>query len=250
MAKHCWPGERALGKRMHAGNRRNLCRWATVVGVVTDTKLGAPDEPSNDQWYTPVEQPSMLRNANHQGNPYRRRWGIHRASIRAADGTDDSIYARQRLRGRSVVGSRASTDHERSNRQHRSPATFDTSLITSFALCALSLVITGFYAVVAFSVSLQTGEIAIGWRLAPTDRHRSAGAHFWGKAGVSRLRTRSSRLSGFVAAGELILFKVSATDPQICLAAAEIMVLITLLASTFPATRAASAEPIDALRSM
>ena len=85
------------------------------------------------------------------------------------------------------------------------PRRFNTSLITSFALGALLLVITGIYAVVAFSVSLQTGGNCHqdgAW--SATGRHRSAGAHFRGKAGVSRLRTRSSRLSGFVAAGELI----------------------------------------------
>ena len=29
MAKHCWPGERALGKRMHAGNPQKPLPWAT-----------------------------------------------------------------------------------------------------------------------------------------------------------------------------------------------------------------------------
>jgi len=28
---------------------------ASVVGVVADTKMGSRDEPSEDQWYTPME---------------------------------------------------------------------------------------------------------------------------------------------------------------------------------------------------
>jgi putative ABC transport system permease protein len=46
------------------------------------------------------------------------------------------------------------------------------------------------------------------------------------------------------------LFEVSATDPQIYLVAVAMMLLMTLLASTIPATRAASAEPVEALRSV
>jgi ABC-type antimicrobial peptide transport system permease subunit len=45
------------------------------------------------------------------------------------------------------------------------------------------------------------------------------------------------------------LFEVSATDPIIYVTGVLIMILLALLASVLPATRAASADPIDALRS-
>lgn len=45
------------------------------------------------------------------------------------------------------------------------------------------------------------------------------------------------------------LFGVSATDPLIYLVCVLIMMVMALLASTLPATSAASADPIDALRS-
>jgi ABC-type antimicrobial peptide transport system permease subunit len=57
-----------------------------------------------------------------------------------------------------------------------------------------------------------------------------------GSLAVSRL------VSGF-------LFDVSATDPLIYGAGVLVMMLMALLASAFPASRAASADPIDALRS-
>jgi ABC-type antimicrobial peptide transport system permease subunit len=56
---------------------------------------------------------------------------------------------------------------------------------------------------------------------------------------------------GSVAISRLIqsfLFNVSATDPLVYLAAVLTMMLMALLASALPATRAASADPIDALR--
>src|SRR6266704_1682650 len=39
MARDCWPGQSAIGKRMHVGNPRKGLPWATVVGVVADTKM-------------------------------------------------------------------------------------------------------------------------------------------------------------------------------------------------------------------
>ena len=44
------------------------------------------------------------------------------------------------------------------------------------------------------------------------------------------------------------LFNVSATDPLIYAVAAVVMILMTLAASALPATRAASTDPLDALR--
>ena len=46
------------------------------------------------------------------------------------------------------------------------------------------------------------------------------------------------------------LFEVSAIDPLIYMAAVLTMILLALLSSALPATRAASADPIDALRSI
>jgi ABC-type antimicrobial peptide transport system permease subunit len=44
------------------------------------------------------------------------------------------------------------------------------------------------------------------------------------------------------------LFKVSATDPLIYVGSALVMIAVALLASALPAVRAASADPVDALR--
>jgi putative ABC transport system permease protein len=46
------------------------------------------------------------------------------------------------------------------------------------------------------------------------------------------------------------LFDVSATDPLVYVAAVVIMMLIALLASALPARRAASADPVNALRAI
>ena len=130
------------------------------------------------------------------------------------------------------------------------PRRFNTYLISAFAAGALLLAITGVYAVVAFSVSLRTQEIAIRMALGAP------------RAGITRLVVMSGAklallgcglgVLGSLAVARLVngfLFDVSATDPLIFGAGVLLMMLMALLASAFPATRAASADPIDALRS-
>jgi putative ABC transport system permease protein len=131
------------------------------------------------------------------------------------------------------------------------PRRFNTDLITAFALAALLLAITGIYAVVAFSVSLRTQEIAIRMAL---------GAQ---RAAIARLVLMSSLklaifgcslgLLGSYAVSRLVgafLFGVSATDPFIFAASVVVMLLLALVASAMPARRAASADPVDALRTI
>ena len=67
MARDCWPGQSAIGQRMHVGNPGKGLPWATVVGVVADTKMPR-DVPSIDQWYTPMDQPATLYGSGTPGN--------------------------------------------------------------------------------------------------------------------------------------------------------------------------------------
>ena len=130
------------------------------------------------------------------------------------------------------------------------PRRFNTDLVTAFASGALLLAITGIYAVVAFSVSLRTQEIAIRMALGAK---RIAIARLVLISGA-RLALLGCGLGvlGSLAVSRLVssfLFEVSATDPIIYVTGVLIMILLALLASVLPATRAASADPIDALRS-
>lgn len=126
---------------------------------------------------------------------------------------------------------------------------FNTGLITAFAMGALLLAIIGIYAVVAFSVSQRAHEIAIRMAL---------GAQ---RAGIARLVLISGAKLGLLECGlgvlgsmavsrlvSSFLFEVSASDPLIYLTCVLLMLLIALLASALPAVRAASVDPVDALR--
>jgi putative ABC transport system permease protein len=251
MAKHCWPGQRAVGKRMHVGNPQKGLPWATVVGVVADTKLGSRDEPSDDQWYTPIEQPAILLGTEASekltgpaGGYITLRSALPPVqmtqTLRLTVAEIDPLLPLEQVQPMNEVISNV-----------EAPRRFNTDLITAFAIGALLLAITGIYAVVAFSVSLRTQEIAIRMAL---------GAQ---RTGIARLVLISGGklallgcglgVLGSLAVSRLIssfLFEVSATDPLVYTAAVLIMMLMALLASVLPAVRAASADPIDALRSI
>jgi predicted permease len=251
MANHCWPGERAVGKRMHIGSPSKQMPWATVVGIVADTKLGSRDEPSDDQWYSPAEQPAFLYGSELSGkltDPVGGYITLRSTTppevmvhiLRSTVAEIDPLLALQQVQPMDDVISNV-----------EAPRRFNTDLITGFALGALLLAITGIYAVVAFSVSLRRQEIAVRMAL---------GAQ---RTGIARLVLLSSaRLAllgcaigvlGSVAVSRLVsafLFEVSATDPFIYMAGVLIMMVMALLASALPAIRAASADPMDALRSI
>jgi len=251
MAKHCWPDQRAIGKHIHVGNPHKGLPWATVVGVVADTKRGSRDEPSDDQWYIPAEQPAILFGANAASNLTNPAAGYItlRSSLPAEQLTQTLRASIAEIDPLLALDQVQPMDDVISNVE--APRRFNTDLITAFASGALLLAITGIYAVVAFSVSLRAQEIAIRMAL---------GAK---RTGIARLVLISgARLAllgcslgvlGSLAVSRLVssfLFEVSATDPLIYVTGVLIMITMALLASVLPATRAASADPIDALRSI
>ncbi|MGA2812628.1 MAG: ABC transporter permease [Candidatus Acidiferrum sp.] len=249
MAKDCWPGQNAIGKRMHVGNPRKPLPWATVIGVVADTKMPR-DAPSVDQWYTPMDQPATLYGAGTPGNlsgPPSGYITMRSAldprdmshTLRSAIAEIDPLLALQDVQPVTEAVSAI-----------EAPRHFITGLITVFAVVAFLLAITGIYAVMAFSASQRGQEIAIRITL---------GAQ---RIGIAKLVLVSGAklallgcalgVLGSLAVSRLIssfLFDVSATDPLIYMTCVLIMTSVALLASILPAARAACAHPMDALRS-
>jgi len=56
LAEHYWPGSDPIGKRLRLGTKEMQTPWATVVGEVADVKDAAPETPTKEQYYQPVEQ--------------------------------------------------------------------------------------------------------------------------------------------------------------------------------------------------
>jgi predicted permease len=250
MAKHSWPGQSALGKRMHVGNPKKGLPWATVVGVVGDARLGARDEPAIDQWYAPAQQPATLYGTNSSDQLATSSGGYITLrstlppegmirTLREAVGEVDPLLAVDQIQTMNEAISNV-----------EAPRRFNTRLITAFAIGALLLAISGIYAVVALSVSLRTQEIAI--RMALGAQRKSIARLVLVAGAKMALWGCGFGLLGSYALSKLVgtfLFDVSATDPAIYFGSALLMIFVALLGSALPAVRAASGDPIKALRS-
>jgi len=130
-----------------------------------------------------------------------------------------------------------------------SPRRFFVLLVASFAGLGLLLAALGIYGVVSYSVTQRTQEIGI--RLALGSQ----------RSGVMRLVLASGVKLGLIgccigAIGAVfatrllrsMLFKVDPLDPVVIVLAAASIFLLALIASLVPARRAATIEPMQALR--
>ena len=130
------------------------------------------------------------------------------------------------------------------------PRRFNTDLITLFAAGALVLAMTGIYALLAFSISMRRREIAIRMALGAQPTNIARLILGWGVKftvlGCGFGLLASLAVSRLVSS---YLFGVTATDPLIYLAGVLVMMLMALLASTLPAARAASQDPVEVLHS-
>ena len=116
-------------------------------------------------------------------------------------------------------------------------------------MLALVLGAVGLYGVIAYSVSQRTREIGVRMALGA---QRSAVYHLvMGEAGWLTGTGIVSGLACAVGAAALmrkLLFGVRAWDISTLVAVSLVLALCALLASYLPARRAASVNPVDALR--
>ena len=129
------------------------------------------------------------------------------------------------------------------------PRRFSTAIISTFAVSAILVAMLGIYGVVASSVASRTQEMAIRMAL---------GAH---RSGIlTMVLTSGAELAavgcvlGLVGAAVFsqvlrsLLFGVGPFDPIVLISSAVAVLLLALAASAVPARRAASVDPMRALR--
>jgi hypothetical protein len=250
LAQHFWPGQDPIGKHLRIGTPEMPTPWITVVGEVADTKLSSPDEPSVKQYYVPVDQAeddagSLASPTDLSGNygfivlrsmlPPQQMENVLRATVRSIDPL--------------LPLTQVQTMQEAVS-QSEAPRRFNTVLIGSFAAAAVLLAILGIYSVIAFSVAARIQEMAIRMALGSQ------------RGAIMRLVLQSGAklaaigcvigVGGAAAASGLLrsmLFGVSPFDPLVMTVAAVAVLLLALAASGLPALRAASIDPMQALRS-
>ncbi len=128
-------------------------------------------------------------------------------------------------------------------------ARFRTLLLELFGLLALLLATVGVYAVVAYSVAQRTREIGIRMALGATSQ--GVVKSVVGQGFKLALIGTGLGLAGAFGLTRLLvslLYNISPTDPLTFILVPLVLICMALLASYLPARRAASIDPMTALR--
>jgi predicted permease len=250
LAQHYWPGQDPVGKHLRIGTAEMQTPWMTVVGEVADVKLASPDQPSKEQYYIPVDQ--LEDDAGSLASPATDLNGnggyIVLRSALPPEQMENALRAAVRSIDPLLPLTQVQT-MEQAVSQSEAPRRFNTVLIGSFAFAAVLLAILGIYSVIAFSVASRVQEMAIRMALGSQ------------RGAIIKLVLQSGAklaaigcvigLAGAAAASTLLrahLFGVSPFDPLVLSVAAVSVLLLAVAASGLPALRAASIEPMRALR--
>ncbi|HEY2416999.1 MAG TPA: FtsX-like permease family protein, partial [Steroidobacteraceae bacterium] len=249
LAQHYWPGQDPIGKRLRVGTPEMQTPWLTVVGEVAYAKLNSPDEPSTEQYYIPVDQAedgigSLASPTDLNGNG----GFIVLRSMLPPEQMENALRSVVRSLDPLLPLTQVQT-MEQAVAQSEAPRRFNTVLIGSFAFAAVLLAVLGIYSVIAFSVALRVQEMAIRMALGS---QRSAIMRLVLKSGAKLAGIGCAIGLGLAAAVSGLmrsfLFDVSPFDPLVLSAAAVGVMLLAMAASGLPALRAASIDPMKALR--
>ncbi len=235
LARQYWPGQSPIGQHITLGDEKGP--WIEIVGVVGHAKASSLESDTNEGfYYLPMAQSPVLSSS------------IVLRSSRSADDLASDVAAAVRGVDASIPIYDVKTMEQRVN-ESLLGRKFVVVLLTTFAGLALLLAALGLYGVISYSVRLRTRELGVRMAL---------GAQ---RSQVLRLvLLQGAQLAAFgVAIGVVfalvlgrvfssLLFRVSMLNGWPWLAAIALLVLTVLLASYLPARRAASIEPIQALR--
>src|SRR5262249_7581086 len=126
---------------------------------------------------------------------------------------------------------------------------FLTWLLAAFGALAVGLAVLGVYGLLSYTVAQRTREIGV--RIAPGARPRRilrplVGEGAWLGAAGAALAIRASLVGGRLVAS--VLFGVHPADPSVFALASFSLVAVAAAAAALPARRAASIDPMAALR--
>ncbi len=234
LAHQYWPGKNPIGEHLGFDSKGP---WYTIVGLVGHARASSLESDTNEGFYylDAVQAPQLsaaivVRSSRSPADLK----GDLGAAVRSVD-SSIPIYDVKTMEQRvdeSLIGRR-----------------FVVLLLTAFAGLALLLAALGLYGVISYSVRLRTRELGVRMALGA---QRSEVMQLVLLQGA-RLAAVGVVLGAIlaVALGRVfssLLFQVGVLHPAPWIAATAILVATVLLASYLPARRAASIEPMKALR--
>lgn len=231
LADRYWPGQDPIGKRLHIAGR-----WTTVVGVAANSKYRRlVYDPA------PLVLLPILQSYQTFQVLYVRGAGDPRAYASAVERTVHGLNSNLPLFSETTLAA----NMRMGNAFERIAAAF----AGSFGLLALILAAIGVYGVVAYATKQRTHEIGIRMALGAGKRDivrqvLGQGAHFAG-LGLAFGLMISLALTRYLRG---MLYGVGTADWLTFTMVAMLLGVATLVACFIPARRAASIDPVQALR--
>ncbi len=241
LAQRLWPGENPVGKRLTfavdfgpAGKLEQASR--EVVGVVASVRQSGLDQEAPTQLYFPYFQSTWRWSTlvvHSKSNPM----GLAPAIRQEIQKLDPDLAPNEVT---TLADRVAKTTAQRR---------VSMVLLSAFAAIALTLAAVGIYGVSSFAVSQKTRELGIRMALGA-----QRGAVVWLVLRSALLLGLTGVVLGLLAAMGMtqylasLLYEVSAFDVTTFAVISVALLLITLLASYFPARRATRVEPVTAIR--
>jgi predicted permease len=238
-ARHFWPGQNPIGKRLKYGPADSSNPWMEVVGVAGNVKFRSlrQDPAESPVLYGPLLQSEVIENMSlivRTKTDPGAMIPVLRQEIQRYDAAVP-VYSMATL-GERMRESSAET---------RSYAL----LLALFAFLALLLCAIGIYGVIGFWVTQRTHEIGIRIALgaARSDVFRLVTAEGM-RLAVLGLGLGLAASLVVTRALASLLYEVRAFDPSVFAAMAVLLGSVALLACYIPARRAMQVDPIVALR--
>lgn len=229
-----WPGQNPIGKQLH-------CLWycktpPVVVGIIPPVRRYGPSGSTLAEYYMPYTQqdwPYMTFLVRTGSNPAALAPAA-RAAVAAIDPTQ-AIYNVETMQ-------QLLNDNE-------SLVRFELFTLSAFAVFSVLLVLIGLYGVVSYSVAQRTREIgiriALGSRRGPILR-----SLIWESAAIALAGAAVGLGASLVFLRLLsqVLFGVTPHDPRALGGTMLCFLVASIAAAWLPARRAASIDPMIALR--
>jgi len=233
LARHYFPNEDPLGKRISADNGKS---WVKIVGVAGDVKYYGLDQETRDTAYVAFAQSPMggtllVKTA---GNPINYAKQV-RDAVLSVDPEQpvNGIKTLAELRGDALMQSRLTT-----------------LLLGLFAGLALAIAATGLSGVTALMVSQRTREISIRMALGAQSNEVLRMVMVQGMSViVIGLAVGLVGALAFSRVMKALLFETTVNDPLTFAGVAMMFLAVGLAASYVPARRVTKVDPLIALRS-
>lgn len=235
-ARKYFPGEDPIGKQMQMVVLQPAGRWFTIVGVAADSKDRGLGRDTRSAFYLSYLQ-NQIRGAV--------------VLAKAKPGVQSilpQVQAAVRTLNQDVSFSNPRTLDD-SIAESLSPERFSATLLSLFAILAITLASVGVYGVVSYAAMQRTHEIGV--RVALGAQRGDVLKLVLGHGFRLALAGVVLGVIGSLAATRLLsslLFGVSTKDPLTLLIVSVLLTIVALLACYIPARRAMKVDPLEALR--